>query len=153
MSEMRNGIQNRNITTRPNAAARLTPEEFYEPGLNQEIAAIHELGVEAFNDFIGRISQVEERKHEEGTQEEITELKPLMRGWQIGHKSSGNLRISGSLKERIAETLIYGQIKSPIDLEIGEIKKALSDFHKQVNHEKDWGEKQYQEKKKELRGK
>ena len=39
-------------------------------------------------------------------QSEITELKSAMRGRHIGHSSAGNLRISGSLNDRIAKTLI-----------------------------------------------
>ena len=38
LPEMRNGILNRNQTTRTNADTRLTPKAFYEPTLNQEIS-------------------------------------------------------------------------------------------------------------------
>ena len=87
-------------------------------------------GVGAVSDSMGHLSQVEELKHEEGAQEEITELKSLMRGHQIGGNSPGNLRISGSLMGRIATTLNYGERKALVDLEIGEITKAISDFAK-----------------------
>ena len=52
-------------------------------------------GVGAFNDPTWRLSQMEELKHEEGTEEAITELESLMRGQHIVHNSSDNLRISG----------------------------------------------------------
>ena len=58
-----------------------------------------------------------------------------MRGRKIGNNSPGNLKNSGSMADRIANTLIYGGgRKSAVDLEIGEIKKALSDFAKQVKN-------------------
>ena len=66
MSEMRNGISNRNITTRPNADTRLTPKEFRGPDINQQIAIREPGGVAAFNDFVGHLSQVEELRREEG---------------------------------------------------------------------------------------
>ena len=59
-------------------------------------------GVEAFNDCIWRLSQVEELQREEGTQDAITESESLMRGKHMGRNSSGNLRISGSSNGRIA---------------------------------------------------
>ena len=43
LSKMMNGISNRNKTKWSIAGARLTPEEFYEPGINREIS-IRELG-------------------------------------------------------------------------------------------------------------
>ena len=53
--------------------------------------------VEAFNDFIRRLTQVGGGglQHEEGMREEITELESLMRGHHIEHNSSVNLRIMG----------------------------------------------------------
>ena len=54
---MRNRILSRNATTRPNKGTRLNPEEFPDSGIIQGIA-IHEMGVEALNDFMGHISQV-----------------------------------------------------------------------------------------------
>ena len=96
---MRHVISNRNKTTWYNTDTRPTPEEFYEPGLNRQIA-IREIGVEAFNDTMERLSQSEEWKHEEGTPEAITELKSLMRGHHIGNNSPGNLKFSGSSTER-----------------------------------------------------
>ena len=44
LSEKRNGIPNRNMTTRSNADTRVTPKEFYEPRLNQKIAIRELLG-------------------------------------------------------------------------------------------------------------
>ena len=112
LAQMRNVISGRNITTRSNTDTRLTPKGFCEPGLNRKIA-IHEMGgVCAFNDSTGRLGQAEELKQEEGTQDAITELKSLMRGRNTGRNSPGNLRISGSLEEGIAETLIYGKNKN-----------------------------------------
>ena len=128
---MRSGIPNRNLATWADADTRLTPDGFYEPGINLPIA-IRELGgVESFNGFVGRLSQVGELKKEEGTTEEITESEYLMRGKRIGRNSSDNLRISGSLNDRISQTLIYGKnIKPPIGLEIEKIKTSLIDFSK-----------------------
>ena len=74
-----------------------------------------------------------------------------MRGRKIGNNSPGNLKNSGSMADRIANTLIYGGgRKSAVDLEIGEIKKALSDFAKKVKNGQKWEEKQYREKKIEI---
>ena len=53
-----------------------------------------------------------ESKREEGAQEEVTELKSLMRGQHIEQNSPDSLRISGSLNDRIAKTLIYGKNKN-----------------------------------------
>ena len=38
LSEIRNEISNRNLTTRENTDNRLTPKAFSGPGLNQQIA-------------------------------------------------------------------------------------------------------------------
>ena len=58
-----------------------------------------------------------------------------MGGRRIGANSPSNLKISGSLSGRIAKTLIYGkERKSAADLEIEKIKKALSDFARQVKN-------------------
>ena len=109
LSEMRNVTSNRNKTTWSNTDTRLNPEEFYEPCLNHQIS-IRELGgVSGINDFMEHLSQAEESQREEGENEAIAELKSLMRGHHIGDNSSGNLKMSGSLAERIAETLIYGK--------------------------------------------
>ena len=65
--------------------------------------------------------------------EAITELKASMRGHHIGTNSSGNSEISGSLHGRLAKTLIYGKArKSAAGLEVGKIKKSLSDFPREV---------------------
>ena len=64
-------------------------------------------GVEAFNDFAGSLSQLEELKQEERMREAITESKSLLSGNQIGRNSSGNLRIYGSLDDRIVKTLLW----------------------------------------------
>ena len=55
LSEMGNGLSNRNLTTRTNADTRLTPKEFDEPCLNRQIS-IREMGgaPNLFTDFIGR---------------------------------------------------------------------------------------------------
>ena len=103
LSEMRNVISGRNKTTRSIADARRTPWEFYEPGINREIAIREMGGVGEFNDFMWSVRQVEGLKHEEGTQEAITELESLMRGRRVGNNSSGNLKNSGSLTGRIAK--------------------------------------------------
>ena len=51
---------------------------------------------------------------------------------QFGRES----KISGSLADSVAKTLIYGkQRKSATDLEIGKIKKALRDIAKQLRSE------------------
>ena len=53
----------------------------------------------------------------------VTELESLTRGHQIEYNSADNLKISGSLSVRIAETLIYGKRKAPaVGFEIGKIK-------------------------------
>ena len=94
---------------------------------------------------------VEELRHEEGMQESISELKSLMRGQRIEQNSSNIMKLSGNLGERITKTLLYGKKgKSPIDLKVGKIKKALLDFAKQVKDEKNWKYKQYQEKRKKI---
>ena len=111
-------------------------------------------GVEAFNDCIHRLCQVEVLKHEEGTHEAITELESLARGHHIENKSTDRWEIPGSLNGSIAKTLIYGKRrKSLVDLEIEEIKEVLNDFATQVQNEKELGRKQYQDKKKEIAGK
>ena len=52
------------------------------------------------------------------------------------------------MADRIANTLIYGGgRKSAVDLEIGEIKKALIEFANQVKNGKNWKAKKYREKK------
>ena len=148
---MRNEIPNRHKTTWPNAATRLNPEEFYEPGLNQQIANRAMGGVEALDDSMRHLSQVEESKHEEGGEEAITESKSLMSGRNVGNNSSGNLKIPGSLTDRIAKTSIYGKgRKSTVGMEIEKIEKALIGCPKQVKDGKNWKEKKYQEKKKEI---
>ena len=58
-SAMRDGIPNRNKTTRPNTDARLNAREFYDPGINQKIATRGMGGVEAFNDFMGAFIQAQ----------------------------------------------------------------------------------------------
>ena len=57
----------------------------------------------------------------------------------MGGDSADNAEISGSLSDRIATTLIYGEEKkSDADSEIGKIKKALTDFANQVKMKKNW---------------
>ena len=90
-----------------NKDTRLNPNEFYERCLNHQIAIREMGGVEAFNDFAGSLSQLEELKQEERMREAITESKSLLSGNQIGRNSSGNLRIYGSLDDRIVKTLLW----------------------------------------------
>ena len=56
LSEMRNGIPNRNKKTRQNTDARLNSKEFYEPGISQKIS-IREMG--ALNDSMEHLSRSE----------------------------------------------------------------------------------------------
>ena len=111
-------------------------------------------GVEAFNYFMGHLSQSGELKHEEGMGDSVKELKSLMRGHHIENNSEDNSKISGSLLGRIAKSLLYiKERKESADLEIGEIKKSLGDLAHQVKNGKNWKEKKYNEKKKEIIGK
>ena len=57
----------RNKTTWSSAETRLIPKEFYQRGVNQEIAILDLGGVEAPNDSKEHLSQVEELEREEGT--------------------------------------------------------------------------------------
>ena len=60
----------------------------------------------------------------------------------MGRNSAENPKISGSLADRAAETLIYGkQRKSDTDLRIGEIKKAIIDFAKHIRSKNQRGAK------------
>ena len=108
-------------------------------------------GEQAFRDFLDHIGMVEELRHEEGMQESISELKTLMHGQRIDQNSSNLMKLSGNLGERITKTLLYGKKgKSPIDLKVEKIKRALLDFAKQVKDEKNWKYKQYQERRKKI---
>ena len=79
LSEMRNGIPNRNQTTWTNTDTMASHRAFYEPTRNQKIA-IRELGgVEALNYFTGLLGSMEDLKHEEWAKDYITELKSLIR--------------------------------------------------------------------------
>ena len=63
-------------------------------------------------------------KREEGTKDDISELKSLIRGHRVGTNSAENPKISGSLADRIAKTLIYGNRRnSATDFEIGKKRK------------------------------
>ena len=74
-------------------------------------------------------------EHEKGTKEAIAELKSLIHGHRMGRNSPGKSKIPGPLAGRITKTMIYGkERKSDTDLEIGKIKKDLSDFTKQVRN-------------------
>ena len=76
--------------------------EFYGPTHRQEIS-IRDMGwVEAYNDAMCHMSKVGGLKHEEGTQDDITELKSLMRGNHIYINSADNSEILGSLSGRIS---------------------------------------------------
>ena len=64
----------------------------------------------------------------------------------MGSNSAGNSEIAGSLVDRITKTSTYGkQRKSETDLKIEKIRKALSDFAKQVKSRNDGEEKLYKE--------
>ena len=65
-----------------------------------------------------------------------------MRGHHTDNNSPGNLKISGSSTERIVQTLIHGKRKLPVDLAVGEIKKALRDFANQVKNGGNWERKE-----------
>ena len=66
-------------------------------------------------------------------QEAISELKTLMRKHRIGKNSSGLMKLSGNLSERITKTLLYGRKgKSPVDLKVEKIKSVLQDFARQT---------------------
>merc|ERR1712112_36235 len=144
LSKARNEILTRNPITWTNTDTRLSIRDFYENDLNQQIA-INELGGgQAFRDFLDHIGMVGELRHEEGMQESISELKTLMRGQRIEQNSSNLMKLSGNLGERITKTLLYGKKgKSPIDLKVEKIKRALLDFAKQAKDEKNWKYKQY----------
>ena len=135
------GFSNRNKTTWRNADIRLNPEEFYEPGTNQQISNRELRALEALNDFMGHLCQVEALRREEWTKEVITELKALMRGQRIGRNSLDNLKIPGSASGRIVKTSIYGkERKSAVYLKIGKAEKSLIDFAKQAQNVKNWRE-------------
>ena len=92
-------------------------------------------GGEAFNDFMDHIRNMNDSKREKGMKEAIAESKSLTHGHRMGSNSPGNSEISGSLVGRITKkrTLVYGKRRtSETDLKIEMIKKALSDFAKQV---------------------
>ena len=85
-------------------------------------------------------------EHEKGTKEAIAELKSLIHGHRMGRNSPGKSKIPGPLAGRITKTMIYGkERKSELDLGIREIKKALSDFAKQVRKQNQEKEKRYEE--------
>ena len=108
-------------------------------------------GVEAISDFAEHSGNAEELKHEEGAKDSIKKLESLMRGHHIENNSADNSKIAGSSSGETAKTSLYGKGKqSGIDLKTKKIKKALNDFPKQVKNEKNWQEKQYKEKKKEI---
>ena len=111
-------------------------------------------GGQAFRDFLGHIGTVEELRHEKGMQESISELKTLMRGQRIEQNSSDLMKLSGNLGGRITKTLLYGKKgKSPADLKVGGNQNALKDFAKQAKEERNWKNKQYQERERKFRRK
>ena len=76
---------------------------------------------------------MEDSKREKATEEAIVGLKSLIHGHRVDSNSPDRLKISGSLADRITETLIYGkERKSESDLKIDKVKKALIDFAKQA---------------------
>ena len=67
LPKARSGILQRNPITLANTDTGLHAREFYENGLNQQIA-ISEMGAEqAYRDFLDHLGRVAELKHEEGT--------------------------------------------------------------------------------------
>ena len=75
-----------------------------------------------------RIGKGEELRHEEGTQEAISELKNLMSGQRIWRNSSDLMRLPGNLGG-VAKTLLYGEKgKSPTGLEAGMGQKGVTGF-------------------------
>ena len=79
------------------------------------------------------LGNIEAPKHGIGMKEAVLDLKPLIHGHRTGSNSAVNPKMSGSLADRITKMSIYGkQGKSDIDLRIVRIRKALSDFAKQV---------------------
>ena len=62
---------------------------------------------------MGHLSQVGDFKREEGTEEAITELKSLSRGYHIENNSADNSKMSGSLLGRIVKTFLYGKDSPP----------------------------------------
>ena len=71
--------------------------------------------------------------------EAITESESLMRGGIIENNSEDNLKNPGALSGIIAKTLLYGKEReSAVDLKIGKVKKALSDFARQLKNGKNW---------------
>ena len=126
---MRNGIPNRNLTTRANADTRPTLRDFTSLSLIRKIAN-HELRgyqlvmIPSCTDSVWRLIQVVELKHEERTKESKTALQPLMIGHHIEHNSAGSLRISDPPNGRISKTLIYGKIKNRQSIcKIGMVQK------------------------------
>ena len=63
----------------------------------------------AIDDFVDRLCNMGELKHEEGAKEAMSELTSLMRGHHIGRNSAGNLKISGALSGKITKTLLNGK--------------------------------------------
>ena len=120
---MRNVILNRNRKTWGSADTRLTHQAFYEPTINHKIAT-RELGGWGgvpFNDFVDRLWHMGELKYEKGTKCPILPLESLIIGHRMGRNSAANPKISVSLADSNAKTLIYGKRrKSGADSEIAE---------------------------------
>ena len=101
-------IPHRNETTWTNTGARTSPQAFYKPIHNQQIA-IHELGGgRSVSGSTEQIGNMEELKREAGTKDSIKELKSLFRGQRVEMNSADGAKISCSLAGRIAKTMIYG---------------------------------------------
>ena len=85
LTKMRNELLNQNQTTWANADTRIIPLKFYEPTLNHRIS-IREMGVGgrgAFNDFMGRLGNMEDSKREKWAREAIVGLKSLIHGQRL----------------------------------------------------------------------
>ena len=144
---MRNEYLDGNQTTWNNTDTRIKPSTFYEQDLHQRFA-IRELGGrEEFNDYINHLPNVEELKHEKGTNESIMELKSLIQRHRINSNSANKIGTTGSLADRITKLSIYGEEKkSETDLKIDKIKKTMIDFTKQRKEQKQNKTKQYKTK-------
>ena len=93
-------------------------------------------GGQAYRDYLDHIGKVEELRHEEGTQEAISELKTLTRGQRIGGNSSDLLKLPGNLSEGITKSFFMGRKGIAGRFESREIKRALQDFANRVKDEK-----------------
>ena len=78
LSKARSEILNRSPVTRASADTTLSSRDFYENDLNQQIATNEMGGKQVYRDSMDHIRRAEELRREEGKQETVSELKPLM---------------------------------------------------------------------------